>query len=265
VAPIPALAAAIALTFAAATVTVSPADAVGVVAADGAGCVRDAAKAKPGPLDGWVFGLDPGHAGKSSSSLNHLVSDGRGGRKTCNNMGTSTAAGYPERVFNLDIAERVAKLLRKQGARVRLTRTSESAVGPCVDKRGTFGQRIGADAVISIHADGSTNRSARGYHAIVSSPPLNKAQGKPSVKLAEAILKAMDKAGFTRNPAYPGGLSKRRDIAGVNHSKVPVVMMELGMMTYASEGKTMASAKGRARYARAVAEGIAAWAKASAK
>jgi N-acetylmuramoyl-L-alanine amidase len=215
-------------------------------------------EARP-PLDGWVIGLDPGHSG-SYSAKRGTVPDGRGGRKACNTSGTATAKGYPEHRFTFDVARRTAKLLRAKGATVRLTRSDDSRPGPCVDKRGTFPQRSGVDAMVSLHGDGSSDTSLRGYHAIVSSPPLNRAQGAPSVALAKAIMAELSKAGFDRNPNYRGGLSKRSDIAGVNLSERPTVMMELGEMRNPDEAKTMSSAAGRQRYAQAITRGVVAWA-----
>jgi N-acetylmuramoyl-L-alanine amidase len=188
------------------------------------------------------------------------VPDGRGGRKPCNTGGTSTAKGYSEHAFNFDVARRTAKLLRAKGAEVVMTRTTDSKPGPCVDVRGVFAQSHGADAMISLHGDGSTNTALRGHHAIVASKPLNAAQGAPSRALAKAIIAELEAVGFVRNPNYSQGLSKRSDIAGVNLSERPVVMMELGEMRNSADARLMSLAKGRQRYAQAITRGIVAWA-----
>jgi N-acetylmuramoyl-L-alanine amidase len=65
--------------------------------------------------------------------------------------------------------------------------------------------------------------------------------------------------GFKRNPNYPEGLSKRSDIAGINLSERPVVMMELGEMRNPQDARLMSLAKGRQRYAQAIVRGIVAW------
>jgi N-acetylmuramoyl-L-alanine amidase len=211
-----------------------------------------------GDLTGRVVALDPGHhpAGGSNSQ----VPDGRGGVKACNTSGTSTDAGYPEHAFNYDVATRTRRLLEAQGAQVLLTRDDNPAVGPvCVDQRGTFAQDNGADLMVSIHGDGNDNRSVKGFFAIVSSPALNDAQGQPSLDLAEAVLARLREAGFTQNSAYAGGISRRSDIAGVSLATKPVVMFELGEMRNPDEAALMSSPDGRARYAEAVAAGIADW------
>ncbi|MDR0945022.1 MAG: N-acetylmuramoyl-L-alanine amidase, partial [Bifidobacteriaceae bacterium] len=116
------------------------------------------------PLTGFTVALDPGHPGRYNAAVHaKLVPDGRGGRKPCNASGTATASGYPEHAFTFDVARRAAKLLRAQGATVVMTRSTDHGKGLCVNQRGTFGQRHGADVMVSLHADGSTNTSLKGY------------------------------------------------------------------------------------------------------
>jgi N-acetylmuramoyl-L-alanine amidase len=211
-----------------------------------------------GELAGRVVALDPGHSPAGASSAQ--VPDGRGGTKNCNTSGTATDDGYPEHAFNYDVAVRVRAWLEARGATVHLSRGDDPAAGPtCVDRRGAFAQDSGAELLVSIHADGNADRSVKGFFAIVSSPPLNQAQGQPSLDLAEAVLERLRAAGFTQNAAYPGGISKRSDIAGVSLSTKPVVMFELGEMRNPDEAAQMASPEGRQRYAEAVAAGIADW------
>lgn len=201
--------------------------------------------------------LDPGHGPVGGSTVQ--VPDGRGGTKDCQTSGTATNAGYPEHAFNYDVVIRVKALLEARGATVRLTRGDNPAEQVCVDKRGTFAQDTGADLLVSIHGDGNTDPSVKGFFAIVSSPPLNQAQGAPSLALAEAVLARLREAGFTQNSAYSGGISKRSDIAGVALSTKPVVMFELGEMRNPDEAALMSSPDGRQRYAEAVAAGIGDW------
>ena len=56
-----------------------------------------------------------------------------------------------------------------------LTRDNDTGIGPCVDVRGRAGERAGADAVVSIHADGAAP-GGHGFHVAYSDPPLNAAQ-----------------------------------------------------------------------------------------
>ncbi|MDO5746671.1 MAG: N-acetylmuramoyl-L-alanine amidase [Actinomycetaceae bacterium] len=208
-------------------------------------------------LRGKTVLVDPGHSGGSIPG--HNVPDGRGGFKVCNNSGTATNDGYPEHTFNWDVAQRLKAKLEAAGAKVVMTRNNDSAAGPCVDERGKMSAQ--ADVVVSIHANGTTNPAVKGYFALVSSPPLNEAQGQPSVDLAQSIMSALAAQGFAASPNYPQGLMKRSDIAGLNFSVKPAVMMELGEMRNPEEAAVMKTEAGRERYAVALFNGLADWAK----
>lgn len=218
----------------------------------------DPAAAKPPP----TVVLDPGHNGgnaEAPSKINRLVPDGRGGKKACNTTGTSTDDGYPEHALNWDVALRVRDALAAHGVRVLLTRSNDSGVGPCVDERAAIGNRADADAVVSIHADGSGG-AGRGFHVAYSQPPLNNAQGTPSVRLATTLRDALRDADFV--PAdYVGeeGLDGRADLAGLNHSRRPVALVECANLRNPDEAALASSAAGRARYAAAIADGVLAW------
>jgi N-acetylmuramoyl-L-alanine amidase len=206
-----------------------------------------------------VVVLDPGHNGGNAgapAAINRQVPDGRGGTKACNTTGTSTDAGYAEHAFTLDVAQRVEKRLVASGVRVELTRTDDDGVGPCVDERGSAGERAGADAVVSIHADGAAP-SGKGFHVAYSDPPLNAAQRGPTRTLAADLRDGLAAAGFPRS-TYIGrdGLSPRADLAGLNLSTRPTALVECANMRNAAEAAVVSSAAGRDRYAAAIADGI---------
>lgn len=210
-------------------------------------------------LDGVNILLDPGHNGGAGQATYNAqqVPDGRGGYKDCQTTGTSTDTGYPEHRFNWEVASRLATLLEDEGATVALTRPDDAGLGPCVDERGAMTH--GRDLVVSIHGNGTPNRAVKGYFAIISSPPVYDAQGQPSEHLAQCINNALHEAGFTPSQSYPDQISRRADIAGLNFSEAPMVMMELGEMRNGDEAAVMSSAEGQQRYADALFAGIVAW------
>jgi N-acetylmuramoyl-L-alanine amidase len=206
-----------------------------------------------------VVVLDPGHNGGNAAApqaINRQVPDGRGGTKACNTTGTETDAGYPEHAFTFDVARRVAQRLAAQGVRVVLTRGDDTGVGPCVDERGRAGEKAGADAVVSIHADGA-GAGDHGFHVAFSDPPLNDVQRGPARTLAADLRDGLVAAGFPRS-TYIGrdGLSPRRDLAGLNLATRPTALVECANMRNAAEAQTVSSAAGRDRYAAAITGGI---------
>ena len=216
----------------------------------------------PAPLADLHVVLDPGHNGGNAAApaeINALVGDGRGGTKACNTVGSSTASGYPEHAFTLDVALRAREVLRADGATVTLTREDDTGVGPCVDERGQSAQAAGADVLVSIHADGAADTTVRGYFAIVSEPPLNDAQAEPSRALAAHLLAALGDAGFAPSSSYPGALSERADLGTLNWAERPAVLLELAEMRNPEEAALIESAEGRSRYAEAVVAGLRQW------
>ncbi|MEV6830870.1 N-acetylmuramoyl-L-alanine amidase [Amycolatopsis sp. NPDC051102] len=215
------------------------------------------------PAAGKVVVLDPGHNGGNAAhpaEINRQVPAGRGQTKPCNTTGTATNAGYPEHAFTFDVAQRVGKALADKGIRVVYTRQNDTGVGPCVDRRAAIGNDAAADAVVSIHADGSEAAGATGFHVAYSSPALNAAQGAPSTRLAQTLRDTLRTSGFTTaNYIGSNGLSARADLAGLNLSTRPATLVECGNMRNATEAARMTSADGRQQYATAIAAAIEAY------
>ncbi|HZG88894.1 MAG TPA: N-acetylmuramoyl-L-alanine amidase [Pseudonocardia sp.] len=206
-----------------------------------------------------VVVLDAGHNGGNGAhpaEIRRPVPDGRGGTKACNTTGTATDAGYPEHAFTFDVTDRVAQRLTESGVRVVLVRADDTGVGPCVDERGRAGEAADADAVVSVHADGSRPEHS-GFHVALADPPLHPAQDAPSWALGTALRDAMRASGFPDSD-YTGreGLSPRPDLAGLNHSTRPTALVECANMRNPAEAALVSTPEGRQRYADAIATGI---------
>ncbi|MFC7422415.1 N-acetylmuramoyl-L-alanine amidase [Nocardia tengchongensis] len=214
------------------------------------------------PITGRTVVIDPGHNGGGAAhadEINAQVPDGRGGMKPCNTTGTSGTDGYTEHEFNWDVAQRVRDVLTARGFQVIMSRDSDTGVGPCVNDRGTLGNRVGAAAVVSIHADGAP-AGAHGFHVAYSSPALNDAQSGPSVQLATTLRDTLAGSGFTPS-TYVGsdGLNPRPDLAGLNFSERPTALVECGNMRDPGDATILESPDGRARFAQAIADAVAAY------
>jgi len=201
------------------------------------------------PLAGKTIVIDPGHNGGNwahPAEINRLV-DAGGFRKACDTTGTSTADGYSEAAYTFDVATRLASILRRAGAHVVLTRTSNDGVGPCIDERAAIGNRAHADAAISIHADGGPP-AGRGFHVIYLH----------SRRLALDVRAAFRAATGEPYADYIGhaGLDVRTDLGGLNLSTVPKVFVETGNMRNAGDAARLESADYRQREAVALARGL---------
>ena len=205
--------------------------------------------------------LDPGHNGANAANPEDInrprARRSWRARRRATPPATATEAGYPEHAFTWDVAQRVRDLLGTRGFEVVLTRSDDTGVGPCVDERAAIGNRAGADAVVSIHADGADSPGAHGFHVAYSAPPLPENAAAESFSLATAMHAAMTAHGYEPS-TYVGsdGLDPRPDLAGLNLSTQPTVLVECGNMRDAADAAEMTSPEGRQRTAEAIADGL---------
>ncbi len=213
------------------------------------------------PLAGRVVVLDAGHNDgnfRHTDEINRQV-DAGGFRKECDTTGTETDAGYTEAAFTFDVTRRLRTLLRAEGAKVVLTRTDDTSVGPCVDRRAAIGNDAHADAALSIHADGGP-ADGHGFHIMQPTRGTGHTDSivAPSHRLALALRDAY-RSGTTMPPAdYIGtdGIDPRADMAGLNLSDVPKVLVECGNMRNGGDARRLTDAAFRQKIAAALAVGI---------
>ncbi len=213
---------------------------------------------------GATIVIDPGHNGGNATHAGEILRPVFIGTqyRACDTTGTNTADGYTESAYNLDVSLRLAAILRAAGAKVVLTRSTDSGVGPCIDERAAIGNRAHAAVAISIHADGGPP-GGRGFHvnypALV--PGYTDGIVGPSYRLA-VDLRAAYQAGTGLPPstyAGSGGLLARSDFGGLNLSKVPKVLFETGNMQNATDAALLESASFRQQAAQALANGLEAF------
>ncbi|MGW3331175.1 N-acetylmuramoyl-L-alanine amidase [Streptomyces rubiginosohelvolus] len=218
-----------------------------------------------GPLTGRTVVIDPGHNPGNrdhTREINEQVDIGTG-RKECDTTGTATDDGYAEARFTLDVSHRLRALLEAEGARVRLTHDADRPFGPCIDERARIGNEAKADAVVSVHADGSAVGN-RGFHVIL--PAEVKGGGADTSKIVKssADLGARIAGHFARTTGsapsnYIGGntgLDTRDDLGGLNLSTVPKVFVECGNMRDPKDAALLTAASWRQKAAQGLADGI---------
>ena len=213
-----------------------------------------------GPLAGKIVGIDPGHNGRNWSDpsyLNHKVWNGREW-ESCDTTGTETNGGYKEPAFTYSVARDLAALLTAEGAQVVWTRHSNDGVGPCVDRRAKILNNGHANVSIDIHGDGGPS-SGRGFAILepVADGPNNK------VIASSARFGRMVRGSFLRMTGMPistydgtNGIARRSDLAGLNLTTEPKVLIECGNMRNSADAAMLTSKAWRHRAAKALADAI---------
>ena len=213
------------------------------------------------PLAGKVVGIDPGHNGLNYSDpafIDQPVFNGTG-VEPCDTTGTETASGYTEAQFNFGVATDLQADLEREGATVVMTRTDNSGVGPCITTRAAIINNADANVAVDIHADGGP-ASGRGFTVLepVADGP-NDGVITSSVTFGSMLRDAF--AAGTPMPIsdYDGvdGVQPRTDLAGLNLTTVPKVLIECGNMQNPTDAALLVSPSFQEAAADAIAQAIA--------
>ena len=202
-----------------------------------------------------TVGIDPGHNGLNGtdpSYLNRLIWNGRE-METCDTTGTQTDAGYTEALFNFRVAMFLRADLLRDGARVVMTRSTNQGVGPCVNRRAQIINRGHASVAIDIHADGGP-ASGRGFGVL--EPVADGPNGRviaASERFGRDVRSALLSDTAMPVSTYDGvnGIVFRDDLAGLNLTRVPKVLIECGNMRNATDAALLTSGRFQRQLARA--------------
>ena len=183
--------------------------------------------------------IDPGHDLRANLET-EPIGPGSATRKIKDGGGTSgVVSGLREAELNLRVSLRLRALLERAGVRVVLTRSTTSRTSMGNIARARIANRAGAALFLRIHADGSTDRSARGTHTLY--PALRRgwtddvyADSRRAALIVQRELRAS--LGFPDR-----GVQERSDFTGFNWADVPVILVELGFMTNATEDRLLAT------------------------
>jgi N-acetylmuramoyl-L-alanine amidase len=212
------------------------------------------------PLAGKIVGIDPGHNGGNFTDPDAIARQIWNGAEweACDTTGTTTDGGYTEAQFNFNVAKYLRADLRRDGARVIMTRTSNTGVGPCVNRRAEIINAAHADVAVDIHADGAA-ASGRGFTILepVADGP-NDAVIAASQRFGGDVRQAMlaETAMPESNYEGSGGIMPRDDLAGLNLTTVPKVLIECGNMRNAVDAGLLVTARFQQQVASALTAAI---------
>ena len=212
------------------------------------------------PLAGKIVGIDPGHNGgnfNDPSYIDRLIWNGRE-MEPCNTTGTATDNGYREAQFNWNVANYLAVDLRAEGAKAVMTRHSNTGVGPCVNIRARIIDASHANVAIDIHADGGP-ASGRGFALLEPvADGINNRIIAASERFGRDLLARYENVSGMPTSTYDGtgGIVFRNDLAGLNLTTVPEVLIETGNMRNAIDAAMLTSPSWQRLAAKGMAQGI---------
>ena len=162
-------------------------------------------------------------------------------------------SGKPEYELNLEISKLLRTELEARGYDVILTREdNDTAISNA--ERALMAYDQGGDIYVRIHANGSEDHGVSGALAMVpsSSNPYVGDLAEDSFLLGDCILNAYcEKAEFASL-----GVQYYDNMTGINWSKLPVMILEMGFMTNESDDLRMADTEVQQKMAEGIADGI---------
>ena len=182
--------------------------------------------------------IDPGHDLRANLDT-EPIGPGSATRKIKDGGGTTgVVSGLREAELNLRVALRLRPLLAQAGVRVVMTRATTTRTSMGNIARARIANTARAALFLRVHADGSTDRTARGTHTL--HPALRRgwtddvyAESKRAAGIVQRDVRRA--LGFSDR-----GLQERSDFTGFNWSDVPVILVELGFMSNPAEDRLLA-------------------------
>lgn len=215
----------------------------------------EAEAAKKAQASSKIIALDPGHQ-SFAIDMSAKEPNGPGSQEMKAKCTSGTAGkftGIPEYELTLDISLMLRAELEDRGYQVVLTREdNETAISN--SERALMAADSGADIYVRIHANGSENPSASGALALVPSGdnPYVSHLAPDSYALAEFVLSAYcGQTGFVNK-----GIQLNDTMTGMNWSRVPVMILEMGFMSNENDDYSMADQAFRERMVTGIADGI---------
>ena len=197
--------------------------------------------------------IDPGHQGKGMSEKepNAPGSDVLKAKVASGTQGVAT--GIEEYRLNLSVSLLLRDELIERGYTVVMIREDNDARISNAE-RAVMANDYGADAFIRVHANGSDNPEAKGAIAIfqTGSNPWCGDLYAQSRLLSETVLKHYCERSGIEND----GNWETDTMTGINWTRVPSTIIELGYMSNAEEDRLMATPEFHAAAAEGIALGV---------
>ena len=186
-------------------------------------------------IKGKKIVIDPGHGGEDSGAIG--------------------PSGATEKSITLQIAKEVEKMLKEAGAKVIMTRTTDTEVSPKhrqatdideLQARCDVANKAKADIFISIHMDSFTSREASGTTGYYYT------KGSAASKRLAALIQS----NLVSQLKTTSRGVKTCNFYVVKHTKMPATLIEVAFVSNPKEEKLLTSKKGVQKAAVGIVNGI---------
>lgn len=200
--------------------------------------------------NGHLIAIDAGHQSRGNSEK-EPVGPGASEMKMKVSGGTKgVSTGIYEYVLTLEVSLKLKEELESRGYEVYMVRETHD-VNISNSERAQMAYDSGAEVFVRIHANGSENKKANGAMTICpteKNPYVASLYGE-SRRLSDLVLDGLTaSAGCKKERVW-----ETDTMSGINWSKIPVTIVEMGYMTNPEEDQKMAEED----YQRLIAAGIA--------
>jgi len=203
------------------------------------------------PLSGIKIGIDPGHQLRGNSAQEAVAP---GSKETKAKVSSGTAGvktGAAEYQVNLDVALQLRDALEALGCTVFMTR-EVNEVDISNQERAIMMNELGADLVLRLHCNGSSNPKTSGIGLYVTKTG---DIAEESLAAAEALMPALTDA----TGAKADGIFRRDTYTGQNWSTVPCIMVEMGYMSNPEEDEKLSDPAYQQLLVQGMVDGIRAY------
>lgn len=209
-----------------------------------------------------VICIDAGHQTKANLEKEPI---GPGAKTTKFKVTGGTSGLWTKQTeysLALKVAKKLKRILKKRGYKVIMCRTKND-VNMSNSERAAIANNSNADAFIRIHANGAASKSVNGAMTICQTKnnPFNSSIYANSKLFSEKVLDGVvNKTGCKKLYVW-----ETDTMSGINWSKVPVTIIEMGYMTNEAEDRALNTASYQKKMAEGMADGIDAYFKALGK
>lgn len=210
---------------------------------------------KGAPANGKKIAIDPGHQGPNVD-MSDPEPMGPGSQEMKAKASSGTQGRYtnvPEYELTLNLSRQLQEELQTRGYETVLTREDhDTAISN--RERALMAADAGADIYVRIHANGSEDPTANGAMTMAPSaqnPFVGELHPK-SYALGTCVINAYCQACGMEND----GVQLSDQMTGINWSKVPVIILEMGYMTNEKDDVNMQNPDYQKNMVKGIADGI---------